>query len=133
MRGSFWAGLALRAVSGGRPFPRKQYLYPVLHGDLPGGPLLAWRSDKADRHSLSFGMSVDASEAPEKRGSVLRDVRAHCTARESFHGYKLAFDQRAEFFPVGNLIGGVFDQHQRREFVSAQHALLRKQRTRRSI
>jgi hypothetical protein len=64
---------------------------------------------------------MDKCKVTEKRLSVLRDAGAYCPARESLQCDKLAFKQRTQFFPIGNVIGGDLDQHQCCKFVGAQH------------
>ncbi|SDH19293.1 hypothetical protein SAMN04487926_102486 [Paraburkholderia steynii] len=53
---------------------------------------------------------MDKGKVTEKRLSVLRDARAYCSARKSLRD-KLLFKQRTKFFPIGDVIGGVPDQH----------------------
>lgn len=67
----------------------------------------------------------------EQRLSVFRDAGAYCSARKSLQCDKLLFRQRTRFFPIGNAIGGVPDQHQCRKFVGAQHGMLLMQREKR--
>ena len=54
---------------------------------------------------------MDKGKVTEKRVSVFRDARAYRAARKSLQCDKLAFKQRTKFFPIGNMIGGVPDQH----------------------
>lgn len=72
--------------------------------------------------------SIDGGKVTEKRLSVLRDVRAYCSARKSLQGDELAFKQRTKFFPISNVIGRVLDQHQCCEFMGTQHGMLLMQR-----
>ena len=67
---------------------------------------------------------MDKGKMTEKRLSVIRDARAYCPARKSLQCDKLAFKQRTRFLPIGNVIGGVLDQHQCCKFVGAQHGML---------
>ncbi|BFG81184.1 hypothetical protein PTKU46_92180 [Paraburkholderia terrae] len=71
---------------------------------------------------------MDKGKVTEKRLSVLRDARAYRPARKPLQCDKLAFKQRTKFFPFGNVIGGVPDQHQCCKFVGAQHVMLLMQR-----
>lgn len=79
-----------------------------------------------------FLPSIDKGKVTEKRLPVLRDASAYCPTRKSLQCDKLAFKQRSKFFPIGNVIGGVLDQHQCCKFVGAQHGMLLMQRGKRS-
>jgi hypothetical protein len=74
---------------------------------------------------------MDKGKVTEKRLPVLRDAGAYRAARKSLQCDKLAFKQRTKFFPIGNMIGGVPDQHQCCKFVGAQHGMLLMQREKR--
>ena len=74
--------------------------------------------------SIVFDMSMNAREAAKEGISILRNARQHGTSRALLHGDQLAFEQRVKFCPVGDLVRGVFDQHQCGKFVSAEHACL---------
>jgi len=74
---------------------------------------------------------MDKGKVTEKRLSVFRDARAYCPARKSLQCDELPFKQRTQFFPIGNMIGGVLDQHQCCKFVGAQHGMLLMQRGKR--
>ena len=74
---------------------------------------------------------MDKGEVTKKRLSVLRDARAYCSARKSLQCDELPFKQRTQFFPIGNVIGGVPDQHQCCKFVGAQHGMLLMQKEKR--
>ena len=74
---------------------------------------------------------MDRGKVTEKRLSVFRDARTYCSARKSLQCDKLLFKQRTKFFPIGNVIGGVPDQHQCCEFVGAQHGMLLMQKEKR--
>jgi hypothetical protein len=74
---------------------------------------------------------MDKGKVIEQRLSVFRDARAYCPARKSLQCDELPFKQRTQFFPIGNMIGGVPDQHQCCKFVGAQHGMLLMQRGKR--
>jgi hypothetical protein len=74
---------------------------------------------------------MDKGKVTQKRLSIFRDAGAYCPARKSLQCDKLAFKQGAQFFPIGNMIGGVPDQHQCCKFVGAQHGMLLMQREKR--
>lgn len=71
---------------------------------------------------------MDKGKVTEKRLAVLRDARAYCSARKSLQCDKLLFKQRTKFLPIGDVIGGVLNQHQCCKLVGAQHVMLLMQR-----
>jgi hypothetical protein len=74
---------------------------------------------------------MDKGKVTQKGLSIFSDAGAYCPARKSLQCDKLAFKQGAQFFPIGNMIGGVCDQHQCCKFVGAQHGMLLMQREKR--
>jgi hypothetical protein len=69
-------------------------------------------------------MSVNARDGTKEGISVLRNAGPYSPASKLLHGDELAFKQRIKFFPLGDLVGRVADQHQCREFMGAEHACL---------
>jgi hypothetical protein len=58
---------------------------------------------------MSSVVSVNASERPKEGIFIRHDGRTHGTAGKLFQGDELALEQRINFFPVGNLVGRVFE------------------------
>jgi hypothetical protein len=54
-------------------------------------------------------VSVNASERPKEGIFVLHDTRPSGAAGKLFQGDELALEQYINFFPVGNLVGRVFE------------------------
>ena len=75
-------------------------------------------------HPAGFDLSVHAREVTKERISFPRNARPYSPAGELLHGNELAFKQRIKFFPLGNVVGRVPDQHQCRKFMGAEHACL---------